>query len=283
MRIAQLTDPHIVHDGELLHGYIDSGKRLRDAFSVIDNMKPRVDVILLTGDLVEQPDDAAYIALQDILSERQSPIFLIPGNHDDRLLMHAKFSATGMYPCAKDCAQYDLNDYAVRLIALDSVWQGNELPVFDEDRADWLADALRKEPNKPTLLFIHHPPFHTGIAFVDLAPSDWYRHLSRVISQHDQVKLVLCGHAHTTMSGQIAGVPVYVAPSSAFQLSGYLGVDEAPTLIDEAGPVTIHYWTGNQFVTSPYLPVQDAGQTRLDRIAGVSWDELKEAMKGDLA
>ncbi len=283
MRIAQLTDPHIVGHGELLHGNIDSGKRLSDAISVINNMEPAVDVILITGDLVEQPDDAAYMALQEILYECQSPVFLIPGNHDSRSAMHAKFGGTHMYPCAKDFAQYDLNDHAVRLIALDSVWEGNELPEFDEGRANWLANALSQEPNKPTLLFIHHPPFHTGIAFVDLAPSDWYGHLSRLISEHSQVKLVLCGHAHTTMSGQIAGVPVYVAPSSAFQLSSSLGVDEAPSLINEAGPVTIHYWTGNQFVTSPYLPPQEREQTRLDRIAGMSWDELKQAMKGDLA
>ena len=183
MRIAQLTDPHIVGHGDLLHGNIDSGKRLSDAISVVNNMEPAVDVILLTGDLVEKPDDAAYMALQEILKECQSPVFLIPGNHDSRASMHAKFGDTHMYPCSKDCAQYDLNDHAVRLIALDSVWEGNELPEFGEDRADWLTNALNQEPNKPTLLFIHHPPFHTGIAFVDLAPSDWFGHLDPIADE----------------------------------------------------------------------------------------------------
>jgi Icc protein len=48
-----------------------------------------------------------------------------------------------------------------------------ELPLRDyqglmcQARLDWLEHQLLAQPDEPTLLFMHHPPFETGIEHMD--------------------------------------------------------------------------------------------------------------------
>ena len=69
--------------------------------------------------------------------------------------------------------------------------------MFCARRLAWLEETLAREPDRPTILFIHHPPF-------DIAPHyvGGYRHqqdaedLAAMVSRHPQVVRLLCGHVH---------------------------------------------------------------------------------------
>src|SRR5271166_1678561 len=82
MIIAQITDTHIKRKGKLLHHMINTAKRLRKAVERLNALDPRPDVVLATGDLVEDGKRKEYKLLRKILDHLEIPLYVIPGNHD---------------------------------------------------------------------------------------------------------------------------------------------------------------------------------------------------------
>ena len=81
--LAQLSDPHVVPETELFHGIdtaVSFGACLRQAQA--DHAK----LILVSGDLVQTPTQAAYRRYFKQLESINTPIKSIFGNHDDPAL-----------------------------------------------------------------------------------------------------------------------------------------------------------------------------------------------------
>ena len=282
MHIAHLTDTHIVPKGDLLNGTIDTGARLAQAVTFINNLSPKADAVLVCGDLVNEADQASYDHLLDLLAPLNTPHFLIPGNHDDRVLMQSLFGGKPFFPVTQGFAQYVVDEFPVRLIALDSTIIGKERPDFCDARAAWLKDTLAQDKSKPTLAMIHHPPIYTGIGFYDqIAPQGWTSSLHELITAHDNVKLVACGHVHSFVNGHIGNTRVSSAAGSAFLLGSEIGEDAAPWLIDRPGDVLIHYWTGSDILTVSCSMEPRDEAARIDKLAGMTWRELKDKWTAD--
>ena len=93
MLIAQISDPHVTTEGTAVRSLVDTPARLADAFATCAAL-PRVpDVILFTGDLVNDGTAAEYALLAEVLEGAPCPVLPIPGNHDDPARLHAKFTA----------------------------------------------------------------------------------------------------------------------------------------------------------------------------------------------
>ncbi|WP_236706608.1 metallophosphoesterase, partial [Frankia sp. ACN1ag] len=86
--LLQLSDTHIVREGELLHGKVDSHAGLRTALEQIEASTLKVGALLLTGDLADSGDLVAYQRLRDLVepvAERLgAPVLYAVGNHDSR-------------------------------------------------------------------------------------------------------------------------------------------------------------------------------------------------------
>ena len=87
LQIIQLSDIHLYEDMDTIHKnrspYIQLDKALKHCnVNSLDNT-----IIVLTGDLVSKPTQKAYKLLSTRLDEEKLPIYVIPGNHDDRDLM----------------------------------------------------------------------------------------------------------------------------------------------------------------------------------------------------
>lgn len=279
MRLAHLSDTHILPDGALLHDVIDSAGRLAQAVKALNALASDLDAVIFTGDLTESPSAAAYKALRAILEPLSVPYFLIPGNHDDRDMLRVAFGGSGAVPYRQGFANYVVDDFSVRLIGLDSTLKGSDLPEFCDVRARWLDDQLSAEPGAPTLIFIHHPPVPVGLSMVDdVVSNGWAAAFSEIVGRHGQVRLIACGHAHTMLNGQLHGTRVCMAPSTAFQLRHRLGADEAPIRVDRPGEIVVHYWMDDNFVTVPFDMKVEAAQSSIEALSGLTWTELKRAM-----
>jgi 3',5'-cyclic-AMP phosphodiesterase len=70
-----------------------------------------------------------------------------------------------------------------------------------------------------TLIALHHPPVSTGIAAWDELglPAADRRALGAVLDRHPQVRRVVAGHMHRTMTAELAGRVVLVVPSTYIQ------------------------------------------------------------------
>src|SRR5262249_5125309 len=195
MIVIQLSDPHILAPGELLYGRFDTAEFLARSVAEINRLDPLPDVVVITGDLVDHGEPAEYENLRALLSPLAMPVFVIPGNHDAREPLRAAFAADGYLP-ADGFLQFTIEDYPVRLVALDTLIPGEAGGVLCSERLAWLDYALASAPARPVLLMMHHPPFPTGIERMDRAGLQNSEALAAVVARHPQVERILCGHLH---------------------------------------------------------------------------------------
>jgi 3',5'-cyclic-AMP phosphodiesterase len=104
----------------------------------------------------------------------------------------------------------------LRILMLDSTRPGADVGELDTGRLTWLEDALSADPRTPTLLAMHHPPLATHAPALDelaLAAAD-RNALAAVVARHPNVMLIIAGHVHRAISGDLAGRRVLSAPST---------------------------------------------------------------------
>jgi len=84
MIIAQISDLHAQPDGSLLFDKIDTNTALTRAVDHLNAMQPPPDLVLVTGDLVNDGTPEEYVEAARQLARLNAPVYPIPGNHDDR-------------------------------------------------------------------------------------------------------------------------------------------------------------------------------------------------------
>src|SRR5437870_881255 len=110
MLIAQISDTHIKPEGVLAYGRVDTSAFLARAIDHILHLDPQADVVLATGDLVDGGTAAEYERLRHLLSPLPMPLYLIPGNHDDRDALRRAFAHHAYMP-REGFIQYVVDDY----------------------------------------------------------------------------------------------------------------------------------------------------------------------------
>ena len=214
MIIAQITDTHIALDTP------DADQRIRDfALTVADinALDPVPDAIVHTGDIVHngQPDEYAQAAA--ILAKARAPVYVLAGNKDNRANLRAAFSTCGFLGPDFDFVDYAIEDYSVRLIALDTLNSGSNKGDFCPERVRRLIDLIDAETTKPIVVFTHHPPFEVMVGpdrFHFETPEKMSR-LRQALQHSGRVVAVCSGHVHRAAVGHVGGIPATVAPCTA--------------------------------------------------------------------
>jgi 3',5'-cyclic-AMP phosphodiesterase len=207
--IVQLSDPHI----GATWGGGDPVAGMATALTSIRRLRPAPDALLLTGDLADTLADSEYAHVLASLDGIDAPCYALPGNHDDRDRMRRHFGIPGESGAP---VQYAVRVGALRILMLDSIRPGADWGEFDAGRLAWLEDALAADPRTPTLLAMHHPPLVTHVPAVDalaLVAGDRAA-LADVVRRHPNVMLIIAGHVHRSISGELAGRRVLSAPST---------------------------------------------------------------------
>ena len=277
--LVQITDTHILPPGEILYDEVDTALHLAETVQQINRMRPLPDVVMITGDLVEHGDKAGYRYFLELIKPLKMPVYVLPGNHDNPQVMTDVFSGTSCFPTSDSTFQYAVEDLPFRILALNSRSDGTELPTLDENRLAWLKREL-EQSDKPTLIALHHPPMTTGIELIDMGGPEWFQGLKAAVTEANNVKLVICGHCHTDMSGRMGPVPVYMAPATAHQLVATRGLNVAPAAINVAGTPVLHHFIDGDFVSGSNKWPANVDDIRIDKKSGISWQELKKTMMG---
>jgi Icc protein len=250
MIIAQITDLHACAPGRLCNHVVDSNAMLAAAVETLLALLPLPDVVLATGDLVESGAAEEYAVLRAALARLTMPVYLIPGNHDRRDALRAAFADAPYWPASdqndpEERLCYVVDDHPVRLIALDTLMPGSAEGEIGVAQLGWLAAALAAAPRRPTVIFMHHPPFATGIGHMDRINCRDGAALAAVVAPHPQVERVLCGHDHRAIQIRFAGTIGSVAPSTAHQVVLDLR-DGAPSgFVLEPPGLHVHRWAAD--------------------------------------
>lgn len=209
--LAHLTDVHTVGDGldDKLH--VDNNARLAAAVASIAAEYPAMNAVLATGDLAAWGREGDYRKLVELMSPLDVPILPLPGNHDDRNGLRSTFP--GVPWADAEHASWVTDVAGVRLIGLDSTLPGEPGAAFDEEREAWLRAVLAGRSTVPTILALHHPPFRTGVDWMDRAGFVGLDRFVEVVAENP-VDRIVCGHLHRPITTTVAGVPTQVGPST---------------------------------------------------------------------
>lgn len=259
MLIAHLTDTHLRGKDKLIQTTIDPLPRLKAVLEHIRKCARQPDVVVVSGDLADRAEEEAYVEFAGLLEDFDVPCFVVPGNHDNRTQLRE--ALPDCIPADGGFLHYVVDRFDVRLIGLDTMLLGSDCGELCADRLDWLNTKLEEATSKPTLIFMHHPPFMTFIDEMDGYGLDGSEAFAEVIARHSQVKLIICGHVHRSISAMIAHAPVIMGPAVAFDQVVGIGPDGECGLHPQSGPkYALHLWTGAGFV-SHVITHDDSGRS----------------------
>ena len=250
MIVVQITDTHVKRPGRLAYRRVDSASALAACVDHVNKLVPRPDVALLTGDLVDAGAADEYAVFREIVDELAMPYFLIPGNHDDRGNLRTAFGDHAYLRQDDEFLHYAIDDWPLRLIGLDSTQPGAPEGHMCERRLAWLSAQLDRHPNRPTLVFMHHPPFLTGIEHMDVQNCRDGAALAKVLAPHRDSIRLLCGHVHRAVHANWMGIACSIGPSPSHAVALDLCPDPTPAFVLEPPACHLVTWTGGfEFTT----------------------------------
>lgn len=248
MILCQISDLHIKPERKLAYGVVDTATMLERCVAQIGQLSQRPDAVIATGDLVDGGTPAEYALLRELLSPLTMPLYLMPGNHDERQAFRQAFADHDYLQSTSMFIQYTVDDFPLRIVALDTVSPGQSGGTLCAERLTWLERAL-SESSKPTVIALHHPPFVTGIGHMDRIGLDSPGKLEAVVARHSHVERVIAGHLHRPISVRFGGTIASTCPSPVHQIALDIAPDAAARFTMEPPAFQLHWWNGRRLVT----------------------------------
>jgi Icc protein len=243
MLVAQITDMHVKAEGRLAYGRVDTARMLQSCIGHLLALRQRPDVVLFTGDLVDFGRAEEYALLRRLIAPLTVPYYLLAGNHDDRDRLREAFSDHGYLHQYGSHLQYVIDDWPLRIVALDTLIPGELRGRLCAERLAWLDAQLSAAPDRPTLVAMHHPPFETFIGHMDEIGLEGREAFAELIGRHPQVERIVCGHLHRPIEARVGGVVASTCPSPAHQVALDLAPDAAPRFVMEPPGFQLHRWS----------------------------------------
>lgn len=252
MILVQLTDLHVRPEGLAACRVVETNALTERAFRAVANFGVRPDAVVISGDITANGLAAEYRVLADMLRRRLGhvPVYMIPGNHDDRATLRAELAEWPGIAADPGHVRYTAQAGPVRLVMLDTLVNGAIHGELGPDNLAWLDAALLAERDMPTIVAMHHPPFLCGITHMDRVKLRDSAAFAEVVSRHPHVERVICGHHHRAITARVGGTIASVAPSVAYQGELELRPDAPARFVLEPGAFDVHAWTAESGVVS---------------------------------
>ena len=215
MLIAQLTDTHITVPTNGNGDCCVKLEALRKCVSAINKLNTAPDVVIHTGDLAHNGSDEEYRLTKLVMDELCAPYLITPGNRDSVAALIENFNLHSYQTADTEFLQYATSVVGYRLIASDTSAENNNLGFLDFQRLAHLDNLLNEQPERSTVIFMHHPPINLSNSEPLEHEYESYRmvkNFSEIIDRHPQVVAILCGHIHRPLTGWINATPLVVVP-----------------------------------------------------------------------
>ena len=219
MLIAHISDFHLFADeAETSLVRPDAVDVARRVVADMAAFSPRFDAVMFTGDVTDGGSVRDYELAKSILAPIQGPVFVVPGNHDHRDNMRAAFGDT--LPFADHgYLNYESHCGPIRVIGLDTLFEGHIEGRLEPETLDWLQDRLSTVTSAYTYLLLHHPPFASGMKPLDaMALTAGKAKFAELVRGYEGKLHILSGHIHRPYQTIWNGAMAAVGGSPAFQV-----------------------------------------------------------------
>jgi Icc protein len=183
------------------------------------------DAVIASGDLADTGEPAAYRRLGEVLAGLSAPVHCLPGNHDRQEAYAAELPRPGVHvggpvrlgpwlillADSNALGQEHVGDGAYR--DLDGRMTLADSPSLTEAEDKRLRGLLQDSDAEHVLLFLHQPPLENICPHLD--PEG---RLAALLKDFPEVRAMAAGHLHGDLTGEYAGRPVYVTPSTTYSI-----------------------------------------------------------------
>jgi 3',5'-cyclic-AMP phosphodiesterase len=244
--IAQISDLHIKPPDTLAYGRVDTAAALERCVAALNEFAPKPDLVVISGDLADTPTVEEYEYLKRLLAPLKVRFVGIPGNHDSREMMRAAFPQAYAFSSGPLNQRVEIG--GLDLVLLDSSVAGKPHGELDAATLQWLEATLASSPDRPALVFLHHPPFKTGIWHMDRQNLRNAGELAPVVRRHPRVQLIATGHVHRATLTMFAGIPTTICPAPNHAVDLDLAELREPSFKLEPPAFHLHSWfPGEEF------------------------------------
>jgi Icc protein len=168
MFLAQISDMHFRSHGRKLYDFIDVNACNAEVVSQLNALEERPDAVIITGDIVNCGLASEYQVARRTLSNLHYPLYIIPGNHDDKAqFLESMGPLCPLLGTDPQNMHYAVDDFDMRLLFIDTSVPGESKGWLTLETLSWLEAQLEQGGDKPTAVFMHHPPMKLGSAQMD--------------------------------------------------------------------------------------------------------------------
>ena len=210
--IAQISDLHITPPGVLAYGRVDTAAALTRSIDTLNRLSPQPDLVVISGDIANSALPEEYERAKTLLEKLQMPFAAIPGNHDRRIPMREALPDPG-YRAPESALNAVRRIGRLDILLIDSTVPGAPHGELDAATLAWLDGALAASATRPALLFLHHPPFKTGIVYTDAMRLRNADALAALLKRYPRALLVAAGHVHRAAQTVFAGISATICPA----------------------------------------------------------------------
>ncbi len=255
-RLLQFSDIHLLAEGRL-RADIDALANLEAVYASVLASGIRPEALILTGDLVDKGEPAAYRALRErtreLTGQLGCEVIFVPGNHDDRQALRAtllgmdgggdsggeggraggeggRAGGEGGRAGGREGGRAGGRDGACDADTIDQVaWiDGLRVVALDSVIPGRVDGELRTQQLEWLRDVLAEPaPEGTVLALHHPPIRTPIREMASMglaeperlaeVLRGSDVMLVICGHNHHASAGMIGGVPVWAAPATSYR------------------------------------------------------------------
>ena len=215
LRIAHISDTHITTREPEDPAFLKRIDALSTFVAHIKALDEKPDCVIHTGDVTHGGKVEYYDVIKEVMGELPMPVYFALGNRDRGENLVNCLGGLGHANLIEGFLIYSVDDYPVRLIAMDTQHREQNIGTTCSVRLSVLEKMLKEQPDTPTALFMHHPPFEVTTSaypfqFDDKVLADAFLDL---IAEHKQVVQMFCGHAHRDYTVKLETCVATVTPS----------------------------------------------------------------------
>ena len=211
VRVLQVTDPHLFAD---VDGSLRGTKTYASLASVLAHIVDAgwpADLVVMTGDLIQDDTREAYDRLIELMEPLGLPVYCIPGNHDVRELMREALSRRPFHYCDSVVIGNWL------ITGIDSCVDGDAGGRVSAAELDRLEALLGDTDAEHVMVCLHHPPLPVGSKWLDAVGLHNGADFADLIARAGNVRVAIFGHVHQDFDQEYDSVRIIGTPSTCRQ------------------------------------------------------------------
>lgn len=213
IKLLQITDPHLFSDpSDTLLG-VNTHASFQAVLDEIQQQAVDFDAILATGDLIQDHQFAGYLHFAEMIKPLAKPVFWLEGNHDQQPQMGLQLSQFDYIRPEKQIFAGD----RWQILMLNSQVAAAPSGFLSKGQLAWLNQKLSENPDRFTLIVLHHNILPTNSAWLDQHSLKNSKALAEILALFPNVKAILHGHIHQEVDSVWHGIRILSTPSTCIQ------------------------------------------------------------------